>query len=336
MKQYLITSADGIDAMELREVDTPKPKPDEILVKMRANSLNYRDLIITMGGYTLSDTCPVVPLSDGAGDVVEVGSDVTDFSVGDKVVGNFIRDWTKGVLHPSEAHSALGGGIDGTLAEYVTFKQKAAVHIPDHLNYEEAATLPCAALTAWHALQKGNLKAGDKVLLLGTGGVSMFGLQFAKAQGAHVIITSSSDEKLEKAKALGADEGINYNTHPEWSEKVMELTDGQGVDNVLEIGGETTMLHSFSSTRVGGTISLIGLVSGADLPMNLVPALRLQTIQGIYVGSTEMFKEMNKAISQHKIKPIIDRSFAFDEAKAAYHHLQSANHIGKVVITHDA
>ena len=336
MKQYLITSADGIDAIERNEADKPKPKPDEILVKLRANSLNYRDLVIPVGGYLRNDKCPVVPLSDGAGDVVEIGSDVTDFSVGDRVAGNFFQDWTKGTLIDKEIDSSLGGGIDGTLAEYVTFKQKAAVHIPDHLNYEEAATLPCAALTAWHALQKGNLKAGDKVLLLGTGGVSMFGLQFAKAQGAHVIITSSSDEKLAKAKALGADEGINYKTHPEWSEKVMELTNGHGVDNVLEIGGETTLLHSFSSTRVGGTISLIGLRSGTDLPMNLVPALRLQTIQGIYVGSTEMFKEMNKAISQHKIKPVIDRSFALDEAKAAYHHLQSANHIGKVVITHDA
>lgn len=336
MKQYLITSADGIDAMELREVDTPKPKSDEILVKIRANSLNYRDLIITMGGYPRSDTCPVVPVSDGAGQVVEVGSDVTGFAVGDRVLGNFFQEWHNGELKDEQAGSTLGGGIDGTLAEYVTYKAAGAVHIPDHLNYEEAATLPCAAVTAWHALQKANLKAGDKVLLLGTGGVSMFGLQFAKAQGAHVIITSSSDEKLAKAKSLGADELINYKQHPEWSEQVMTLTNGQGVDTVLEIGGATTLLQSMASTRMGGTISLIGLVTGADMQMNLLPALRMQTIYGINVGSTQIFKDMNRAISQHKIKPVIDRSFAFAEAIAAYHHLQSATHIGKVVITHDA
>lgn len=332
MKHYFITSTDGIDAMQLLERDVPTPKPHQVLVKIHANALNYRDLLITQGGYLRSDKRPIIPVSDGAGEVVAMGTEVTNFAVGDRVAGNFFQAWNTGDLPDAAIDTALGGAIDGTLAEYVTLDADATVLLPDHLSYEEGATLPCAAVTAWHALQAAQLKAGDTVLLLGTGGVSLFGLQFAKAQGAEVIITSSSDEKLEKAKALGADHVINYQQHPEWSAQVMEITNGRGVNNVLEIGGAATLQQSIASAGLYGTISLIGLVTGFEMQMNLMLALRMQKIQGIYVGSTEMFRAMNRAIAQHNIKPVIDKVFTFDEAKAAYHHLAQAGHMGKVVI----
>ena len=334
MKHYLITTPDGIDAISFTESETPKPGPNQVLVKIHANSLNFRDLIIPMGGYPRNDTLPMIPLSDGAGEVVEVGSEVTEFKTGDRVMGNFFQNWIKGELKDAEVGSALGGSINGTLAEYAVFNADATLRVPEHLSYLEAATLPCAAVTAWNALQSANLKAGDTVLLLGTGGVSIFGLQLAKAQGANVIITSSSDEKLEKAKSLGADHLINYRQTPEWSEKVMEITDGHGVDNVLEVGGEATLSHSIASTRIGGTISLIGIVTGLEMELSNLLFLRNQTMRGILVGSTEMFQAMNKAIIQNKIRPVISSTFGFDEAKDALGHLAGASHVGKVVIAH--
>ncbi len=334
MKAYQVISPDGIEAIERIERAEPEIQPDEILVRIKATSLNYRDLMVTQGGYIHNDVRPIIPLSDGSGEVVEVGRSVTKFKVGDRVAGNFFQEWRDGKLTDKTLGSALGGAIDGTLAEYAVFRAHGAVHIPEHLSHEEASTLPCAALTAWHALQAGKIKAGDTILFLGTGGVSIFGLQFAKAHGAEIIITSSSDEKLEKARELGADHIINYRKHSEWSKQVLKITDGRGVDNVLEVGGAGTLEQSIASTGLHGTISLIGLVAGAEMQITLAPALKMQNIQGIYVGSTAMFEAMNRAIALHQIKPVIDKKFAFDDAKSAYHHLEGATHVGKVAIIH--
>jgi len=234
-------------------------------------------------------------------------------------------------------HSALGGSIDGVLADYFVLKANAALPIPEHLTYEEAATLPCAALTAWHALVSlGNLQAGETILLLGTGGVSVFGLQLAKAMGANVIMTSSSDEKLARAKTMGADHTINYVEHVDWEQEVLKITDGQGVDNVLEVGGVGTFEKSIASTKVNGIVSMIGLLTGAEGPaFNLSVVFNLLRIHGIYVGSVEMFTDMNKLIIEHKIKPVIDSTFNFSDALEAYQHLGSAKHFGKIVVVND-
>ncbi len=334
MKAYQVDNAEGFQQIKLVERDTPEPAADEVLVKMKACSLNYRDLLIPLGGYPRNETRPVIPLSDGAGEVVAIGKAVDNVKVGDRVMGNFFQDWVTGPVDEKGLCSALGGGIDGTLAEYFLLKAHAALNIPDSLSYEQAASLPCAAVTAWHALVVlGNIKSTDTILLLGTGGVSIFGLQIAKAHGAKVIITSSSDEKLKFAKQLGADHTINYVTHPDWEQQVLAITDGKGVDNVLEVGGAGTFEKSIASTKVYGNISLIGILSGFDGPaFNLTVALNLLKINGIYVGSVEMFAELADFISTHNITPVIDSVFDFDDALDAYQYLADAKYIGKIVI----
>jgi NADPH:quinone reductase-like Zn-dependent oxidoreductase len=256
--------------------------------------------------------------------------------LGDRVAGTFFQDWQAGVATEKQMNTALGGGIDGTLAEYVVFPDRGLVKIPEHLSYEEAATLPCAALTAWNCLRQGELIAGQTILTLGTGGVSIFALQFAKLFGVKVIITSSSDEKLDRAISLGADATVNYRTHSEWQEKVRYLTDGVGVDAVVEVGGEETFDRSISSTRLGGYIGVIGALSGFGAA-NFTPAKvffnRLR-IQGIYVGNKQMFEEMNAAISLHRLRPVVDRVIPFAETKQAYQLLESGKHFGKIVISH--
>ena len=336
MKAYLIDSDGGIDAIKRVDHPDPSPGPGEVIVRIRANSLNYRDLGITRGGYARNDTRPVIPLSDGAGEVAAAGDGVTRFKTGDRVVANFFRDWIAGDVAEQQMHSALGGGIDGTLCEYVCLPQHAWLPIPDHLSYEEAATLPCAAVTAWQALVTlGRLKAGDVVLTLGTGGVSVFALQFAKLHGATVIVTSSSDEKLERARQLGADHGINYKTTSDWDAAARRLTGGRGVDNVVEVGGPGTFERSLAATKVSGRVSLIGVLTGGAGQVNPMLALfNRVTVQGIYVGSVEMFADMNRAIAASQMKPVIDRTFGFDEALDAYRHLKSGTHFGKVVISH--
>lgn len=334
MKAYQITSDGGIDAVRQLEVPEPRPAAGEVLVRMRAASLNYRDLIITRGGYARNDRCPVIPLSDGAGEVVAVGERVTRFQPGDRVVNCFFEDWEAGDVTETQLQTSRGGGIDGVLAEQVVFSERALLPIPAHLSFAQAATLPCAAVTAWQALVTlGRIQAGDTILTLGTGGVSIFALQFAKLHGANVIITSSSDEKLARAREMGADETINYRTTPDWDDAVRELTGGRGVDNVVELGGPGTLPKSLACTRVSGRVSLIGVLTGVEGAVNPLPALfnRL-TVQGIYVGSRAMFEDMNRAISANGLTPVVDRVVDFAEALDAYHYLRSGGHLGKVVI----
>jgi NADPH:quinone reductase-like Zn-dependent oxidoreductase len=332
MKAYQIQTSDGIDG--LQQVDLPEPKPSagQVLVRVRATSLNYRDMAVVSGIYP-GQKLPVIPLSDGAGEVVAIGEGVDRVKVGDRVAGIFFQDWIAGQLTRDKIKSAMGGAIDGMLAEYVVLDREGVVLLPDHLSYEEGASLPCAAVTAWQALvHRGKLMAGETILLLGTGGVSIFALQFAKILGAKVIITSSSDDKLARAKQLGADETINYKTFPNWEEKVYELTQKQGVDLVVEVGGAGTLEKSLRSASVGGRISLIGVLGGAGDVNHTQILMKSIDVQGIYVGSREMFEAMNRAISLHQIKPIIDRVFPFDATPEAYRYLKSGSHFGKVVI----
>lgn len=335
MRAYQIAKAGcGIEGVTKVERPMPKPSHRQVLVKVAACSLNFRDLGIVRGTYRQAVRENIVPLSDGAGEVVEAGSGVTRVKVGDKVAGNFFQRWIAGEPPPDVQAGALGGGCDGMLAEYVVLEEEGLVKIPAHLSVEEGAALPCAGVTAWHAMvEHAGLIAGQTVLLQGTGGVSVFGLQFAKAMGVRAIVTSSSDEKLARAKALGAAHVINYKTTPDWEKAAMELTGGRGVDQVVEVGGSDTLTRSFGAIRVGGRISMIGGLSGpaTQLDPRLILARRAN-VQGISVGSTQMFEAMNRAIAANGIKPVIDRVFGFDEAQAAYQHLASGAHFGKVVI----
>lgn len=332
MKYYEIQSDVGIPEA-LVHMDGPEPSPQdhEVVIKLGAASLNFRDLIVTKGGYPRNDLNPVVPLSDGAGTVVAVGKSVSRFKPGDRVMASFLRDHLDGDPDERVLHSALGGSVNGVLAERFALPEHALVEVPDALSFEQAATLPCAAVTAWNALTTAGTKAGDTVLLLGTGGVSTFGLQLAKSLGARAIVTSSSDEKLERARALGADVIINYRTSPDWDEEVLRATDQVGVDHVLEVGGEGTLERSLRSTRVAGTISLIGLLSEGS-PSLLHALLNSQTVRGIYVGSVKMLREVSRAVVQNRIEPVIDRVFEFEEASQAYQYFAQQKHVGKVVI----
>ena len=336
MKAYQVVTDEGIDAVRFLDLPEPKPEPGQVMLKVHANSLNYRDHFIVKGGYPRNDKRPLIPLSDGAGEVVEIGEGVSRFKPGDRVAAIFFQEWISG--DPTEAglKSALGGGYDGMLAEYVVLNENGLVSIPVGMEYTEAATLPCAAVTAWQALVTlGNLKAGDTVLLQGTGGVSIFALQFAKIHGARVIITSISDEKLERARTIGADFTINYKQFPEWEKEVLRLTDGKGVDHVIEVGGPGTLDKSMLCTKINGTVSLIGVLTGFQGSVSTALAILNQLrLQGIDVGSRDMFEAMNRAIEANQLGPVIDRSFDFEEALDGYRYFQSAKHFGKVVITH--
>jgi NADPH:quinone reductase-like Zn-dependent oxidoreductase len=324
----------GIDALTKVERPTPKPGHRQVLVKVAACSLNFRDLGIVRGTYRMAVPENIVPLSDGAGEVVEVGPGVKRVKAGDKVAGCFFQRWPGGDAAPDVHATALGGGIDGMLAEHVVLEEEGVVKLPPHLTLEEGATLPCAAVTVWHAMMEhAKLIAGQTVLLQGTGGVSVFGLQLAHAMGMQSVITSSSDAKLAKAKALGANHAINYKTTPDWEKSAMEFTGGRGVDHVVEVGGQGTLTRSFGALRVGGKISMIGNLSGAATELN--PGLimgRRANIQGISVGSTQMFEALNRAIAASGIKPVIDKVFGFNEVKAAYNHMAAGAHFGKIVI----
>ncbi len=332
MKAYEIQKF-GFDG--LVQVERPRPEPgvNQVVLKMRAASLNFRDLMMVGGQYNPRLRMPLVPLSDGVGEIVAVGPGVRHAKVGDRVAGTFFENWPAGEPTEDSAKSALGGGKDGVLAEYVALDENGVIPVPAHLTDAEAATLPCAALTAWAALVTyGHLKAGDSILTMGTGGVSIFALQFAAMTGARVIITSSSDEKLERARALGAHETINYKTTPNWEEKVRELTGGRGVDHVIELGGAGTFAKSIRSVRRGGVISLIGVLAGGG-EINPMPILMNGLrVQGIFVGSREMFAAMNRAIDLHTLKPVVDSVFSFDDAPKAYAYMHGGAHFGKVVI----
>ena len=335
MKAYEIISGTSVDAIRLTDRPTPAARTGDVVIDIRACALNYRDIINICGPQDGSNKITGrVPLSDGAGVVSAIGEGVAGLKVGDRVASAFMPNWLSGPMTPEVQAGALGGAVDGVLAEQVALPATGVVKIPDHLSFEEAATLPCAGVTAWYAqFVGGRVVPGDTVLLLGTGGVSIFALQFAKMAGARVIITSSSDEKLERAKALGADHTINYRNHAEWQKVVLDLTEGKGADHAVEVGGPNTLNKTLEAVRVGGSISLMGVLTGFTASISTVLILHKNIkIQGTYVGSVSMFEAMNRAITQNKMKPIIDQVFPFQEAKDALKYLKSRNHFGKVVI----
>jgi NADPH:quinone reductase-like Zn-dependent oxidoreductase len=333
MKAYEIRRF-GIDGLDIVDRPGPEPGANQVLIKMYAWSLNYRDFMAATGRYNPRMKLPQIPLSDGAGEVVAAGSDVRNFKAGDRVANTFFEHWVSGESTDEKAKTALGAGRDGVLAEYVALHEDGVIRIPEHLTYEEAATLPCAAVTAWNALVvQGKVKAGDTVLTLGTGGVSIFALQFALLSGCRVIITSGSNEKLAKAKQMGASHIINYRETPDWSKVVRQLTGGRGVDHVVEVGGTGTFNQSIASVRRGGQVSLIGvLAQGGE--SNILPILMNNIrVQGIFVGSRDMFSSMNSAITLHNLHPVIDKTFAFEEVKEAFRWMEAGKHFGKIVVS---
>lgn len=327
----------SLENFVLTEREEPRPSAREVVVKFHAASLNYRDLMFVNGVYNPRARLPAVPLSDGAGEVVAVGAEVTRWKVGDRVCPIFTQGWMEGPPTAEKGRTSLGAGggagFEGVLREFGAFDEEGLVRIPEHLSYEEAATLPCAGVTAWHALvNSGNIKAGETVLTLGTGGVSIFALQFAKMHGARVVATSSSDEKLERVKSLGAGETVNYKATPEWDKEVLKLTGGLGVDHVIEVGGAGTLAKSLSAVRVGGHVCLIGvLASGGDFnPVSIL--MKSVRVQGVFVGSRLMFEEMNRAIEANGMRPVIDKTFDFEDAREALRYMESGSHFGKIVI----
>jgi NADPH:quinone reductase-like Zn-dependent oxidoreductase len=334
MKAWEIKDTFAIDALKLSERPDPSLQQGQVRVRVKAVSLNYRDLMTVKHGGARGAKLPLIPCSDGAGEVVEVGPGVTRIRKGERVAGIFFQNWLGGDITAGNFASALGGSLDGMLADHVVLHEDGLVRTPDYMTHEDAASLPCAAVTAWQGMvTKGNMKAGDTILVQGTGGVSIFALQFGVMAGARVIITSSSDDKLAHAKQLGAWETINYKTTPEWAKRTLALTNGEGVDHVVEVGGAGTLEQSFQATRVGGTVSLIGVLTGFNGKIDPYPVLmKGLRLQGIYVGSREMFEAMNKALTIHQTKPVIDRVFPFAETREAFKHLESAAHFGKIVI----
>ncbi len=329
IRQYVLEpGSDGLQ-LNVREVDQPVPAEGEVLVRVRAVSLNHRDLYVLARPGSRGR----VPISDGAGEVIAVGQGVSRFDVGDRVAGTFFADWTGGQRTAEAMATARGGGVDGMLAEMVLSHENGLVEIPDYLTFEEAATLPCAAVTAWRALfTDGGLEAGDTVLLEGTGGVSIFGLQLAVAAGARPVITSSSDSKLERARSLGAVGTVNYRTYPEWQTEVLALTDGAGVDHVLEVVGQETLNRALEALALDGHVAIIGGLSGraGELPLESLP--NGSSVTNIFVGSRDDFESMNAFLAEHQLRPVIDRVFAFEDAPAAYAYMESGAHLGKIVI----
>jgi NADPH:quinone reductase-like Zn-dependent oxidoreductase len=335
-RKYTINDAKGIDSLSVTTTELPTIQDHQILVKIRAVSLNYRDLMIIEGRYFgLRFNPDTVPVSDGSGQVVQVGSSVSEFKAGDRVVATFMERYDGGRTKPQHIATSIGGQHQGVLTEYRVFDEQGLVKIPDHLSYEEAATLPCAGVTAWNALFGGPvpLKAGQSVLVLGTGGVSIFAAQLAIAAGARVIGTSSSEAKIAKLNDLGVTDTINYKSYPDWENEVLALTDGRGVDQVVEVGGAGTLSRSVGALAQNGFINLIGVLSSGNVSKAL-DTLMIKTgyMRGIMIGSRENFEDLNRALSLHKIHPVIDKVFSFDDAPNAYQYLQSAGHFGKVVI----
>jgi NADPH:quinone reductase-like Zn-dependent oxidoreductase len=330
-RAYTIQEPFGPTALALVTRPMSVPSPGQVIVRMRAVALNYRDVLIVNGAWKARQ--PRVPASDGVGEVVAVGLGVTRVAVGDRVAGTFYPRWIEGEATPEKLSMPLGGvAADGVLAEYVAFDAEGVVRVPTHLSDEEAATLPCAGVTAWHAVvRRAAVKPGDTVLVQGTGGVSLSALQFARLAGARVIVTSSSDEKLARARALGAAEGINYRETPDWDRRALELTDGRGVDHVIEVVGGEHLNRSVNAIRIGGTISIVGLLAGTRGGVDVFAiASKNARVHGIEVGSREMFEEMNRAVSVHSLRPVVDRVFALDEVGAALRYLESGAHFGKV------
>jgi NADPH:quinone reductase-like Zn-dependent oxidoreductase len=335
MKVYEIPhGATKLDDVRRAERPDPKPGPSDVLVRIRAAALNYRDHAIITGKYRYGLDRDTIPCSDAAGEVVAVGASVTRFKVGDRVVPTFFQVWIDGA--PPKNRAALGAPLDGTLAEYISLHEDGWVAMPKSLSFEEAATLPCAGPTAWNALMAAGtrIKPGDTVLCLGTGGVSMFALQFARAAGARVIVTSSSDEKIQRAKSLGASDGVNYKTHPDWDKEVLALTGGRGVDCVIENGGMGTLARSMQCVGWGGKVALIGVLSGPAGNANPHDLMfKNASLQGIGVGSRALLEQLIQAVEINRIKPVIDKVFPFDQAADAFRLQASGNFLGKIAIT---
>ncbi|MGH8325523.1 MAG: zinc-dependent alcohol dehydrogenase family protein [Steroidobacteraceae bacterium] len=330
----LIRQTDGSYRLTLEKAPIPAPGDREVLVRVRAASLNRRDVYVLKGQYPMPPRPTLVPLSDGAGEVVALGAGVTRFKTGDKVAANFFQRWLEGRPDAEIHSSALGGQLDGMLSEYVCLSESGLVRVPEGYSYEEASTLPCAAVTAWNGLvTRGRMQSGDNVLLLGTGGVSIFGLQFAAAANARIVVTSSSDDKLARARSLGAASTINYTHTPEWSGAVRAATDNVGVHQILEVGGAGTLPQSIASLAPGGHIAIIGGLSGfgGEIPASALLHANT-TVSGIYVGSRENFETMIAFIERHGIRPVIDRVYDLEEASAAYERMEAGRHLGKIVI----
>jgi NADPH:quinone reductase-like Zn-dependent oxidoreductase len=334
MKAYEIQGGFGLDHLKRVERPDPVAGPGQVLLRMRAASLNYRDLMMVEGSYNHKQPLPLIPCSDGVGEVDAVGEGVTRLAVGDRVATLFCQGWMGGRPTVEELRSTLGGPLDGTLAELMVLPEQGVVRVPEHLSDAEAATLPCAALTAWSALaEQGRVAAGDTVLVQGTGGVSIFALQFAQLLGARVIVTSSSDDKLVQARRLGAWQEINYLDDLEWGKTARALTGGVGVDHIVEVGGAGTLAQSLQAIRVGGEITLVGVLASGASELSIVPVFMKQVrIQGLLVGSRQAFERMNRAIAQHELRPVVDRVVPFAEARDAFDHLKSGAHFGKVCI----
>ncbi|HZD50537.1 MAG TPA: NAD(P)-dependent alcohol dehydrogenase [Silvibacterium sp.] len=324
----------GIDNLELVDRHMPQPAPGQVLVKVHAVSLNYRDLLVVLGKYNPRLALPRIPCSDGAGEIIALGDNVTRWKIGQRVAGIFMQHWIEGPPDAAKQRGALGGDIDGMLAEYVVLDERGLVEFPPHLSWEEGATLPCAAVTAWNAVVHArDTKPGDSIVIQGTGGVSIFALQFAKLLGARVLGISSSDEKIQRAQRLGLDSGLNYKRTPDWAAWVLEQTGGAGADLVIEVGGAGTFARSLKAVRIGGSVAQIGVLSQSTEPLTIFPILHKQVhVQGIYVGSRTDFEEMNKAIALHSMQPVVDHVFAFTQFKNALKTLEAASHFGKLVI----
>ena len=334
MKTYRLEKTGSLDNLSLNQEADPTPGVHDVVIRVRANALNYRDLMVMGGSYRVPPKPRVIPLSDGAGEIVAVGSAVKRLKIGDRVAGAFFQGWMGGHIAAEHLSTDMGGSIDGMLSEFVVLNEQGVVKIPAHLSFEEAATLPCAAVTAWCCLtDQRQLMPGDTVLTLGSGGVSVFAIQFARMFGARVIATTSSDAKADKLRALGAHEIVNYTSHTEWDKEVMRLTGRRGADFVVEVGGPGTLASSLKSAAIGGHVVQVGILGGVG--QQLDPALfrgRSITTRSITVGSRQSFEAMLRAIDINQMRPVIDKVFKFDDAKLAYQHLQEQKHFGKVVI----
>ena len=336
-QQYeLIKQAQGFSLRKDDQAPLRAPADNEVLVRVRASSLNRRDLAILRGAYPVGSKEKLVPLSDGAGEVAAIGARVTRFKVGDRVAAAFFQNWLAGRASAMTATSALGGALNGMLAQYVILGEEGLVALPADLTFEEAAALPCAGVTAWAGLMRcGRLQAGDTALLQGTGGVSVLGMQIAMAAGAKIYVTSSSDAKLQRALALGASGLINYKATPDWEKSLREQTGGVGVNHILEVGGSGTLPKSLAAASSGAHIALIGGLSGfgGDLPAAALIGRNI-SVTGIFVGSRADFSDLLAFVARHRIKPVLDRCFEFADAAAAYAYMESASHFGKIVIRH--
>lgn len=335
MRVWEIADGFGFDHLRITERSDPEPGPGQVVVDVQACSLNFRDYLTVAGLYNPKQALPLIPLSDGAGVVSAVGEGVSSVAVGDPVAGTFFRDWIGRPVPPRTVlRRTRGGPIDGMLAEKVCLEEREVVRTPPHLDSVGASTLPCAALTAWSALvEQGTVGPHDTVVVLGTGGVALFAVQFAVAAGARVIATSSSDEKLERVRALGAHETINYRSEPKWGKKVVDLTDGEGATHVLELGGADTLGQSLRAIRPGGTLHMIGTLGGVETSFNVLPVVMQNVrLQGVLVGPRQDFERMNRAMTHHRLEPVIDHTVSFEEAGSALEAFGKGGHFGKVVV----